>query len=211
VRRHPWLVIAAIGSLGGCAVTMPVRTVPAGETRLALSAGEPLASHLISGLVPYVTVGAIHGITDATTVGADLHASPAAVGVFGADISAAHRLVAERGHSPELTAAGQVAFFVGSGVARLFPSLLLTSSWSAGPRTLLYGSLTLTGQFTAAPVALLSPSVGISHQVTHRLGVELEWRWFGANVDTHSGLFEGAASLAGHGAMSVNGGIAWRW
>ena len=208
--RASSVMAATLLATGGCAVTLPVRTIPAGETRVVGSLAEPLASHLPSFGVPYITAGILHGTTDATTISADLHALLVATGVVGVDLGLAHRLGHQHGVVPELTAEAQVGLFYGAGGGRAFPATTVTASWNAGAHALVYTGANLTAQLVGAPTLFVSPSLGVQRDFGRRWVGQLEWRILGANVDTESGLLEGTASFAGHGGMVLQLGAQWR-
>ena len=108
----------------GCTATLPVRTVPAHQTRWITSVGGPVApDHVMTKVIPYITVGAMHGITDRTTVSGSVHVLSAALGIAGADVGVARRLGSQSGWRPELTGQAQLYAFAASGGARMQESL----------------------------------------------------------------------------------------
>jgi hypothetical protein len=193
-----------------CSVTLPVRTIPRGETRWTGSLTVPVAAHLVSDGVPYVTVGVLRGVRDGTTLLANAHVLAAAAAVAGVDAGVARRLVRGGSARPELTLQAGTALFVGASAARVFPAAALTASWAAGSRMLIYIGANATAQFTAAPHWLITPGLGLERQLSGHWIVQLEARWLAANVATRVGLFEGAASLDGRGASVVQLGVQWR-
>ncbi|MBI3791763.1 MAG: hypothetical protein HY275_12920 [Gemmatimonadetes bacterium] len=210
VIRLAGSALAAWG-LTACAATQPVRVLHANETRWVASVGGPLLPNsLPTGVLPYTTIGLLHGLNDDVTVGASLHALMLAFGVAGADVSIARRLRAQEGAWPELTGQAQLYGFTGPGGSRLYPNVTTTLSWSAGPRTLLYlgGTATVRPQGGAALVA--TPLLGVQRDVSERLVLQLEGKWMAANVDATSGLFEGDGSIGHHGAMALQLGLQWR-
>ncbi|MFN8666866.1 MAG: hypothetical protein U0164_06635 [Gemmatimonadaceae bacterium] len=197
-------VIALGSAAAGCTATLPVRTLPAHQTRWMTSVGGPVApDHVMTKVIPYLTVGAMHGLSDRTTVSGSLHVLSAAFGIAGADVGVARRLASQSGVRPELTGQAQLYAFAASGGARLFPNVAGTLSWSAGPRTLVYTGSSLTAQFSGEHRVLVSPSLGIQRDVRRRLTLQLESRWLAANVNTERGLLEGESGIAGHGGFAL--------
>lgn len=200
--------VFAIQLLTGCAATQPVRVLRQGQSRWVSSIGGPLLPHHApTGFIPYTNVGMIWGRTDDVTLSANLHLLAAAFGVAGADIGAARRLHAQDGLLPEITGQAQLYGFVGPGGARAYPNLTGTASWTAGPRMLLYGGSALTVRPSGGIALLATPLVGILRDVGRRFAVQLEGKWMAANIDMHSGLFEGENSLGGNGGLSLQFGV----
>lgn len=198
----------AIQLLTGCAATQPVRVLPQGQSRWVSSIGGPLLPHHApTGFIPYTNVGMIWGRTDEVTLSANLHILAAAFGVAGADIGAARRFHAQNGLIPEITGQAQLYGFVGPGGARAYPNFTGTASWTAGPRTLLYGGSALTVRPSGGIVLLATPLIGIQRDVGRRFAVQLEGKWMAANIDMHSGLFEGENSLGGNGGLALQFGV----
>jgi hypothetical protein len=188
----------------GCTATLPVRTLPAGQTRWMTSVGGPVApDHVMTKVIPYLTVGAMHGVTDRTTVSGSLHVLSAALGIAGVDVGVARRLGTQAGVRPEITGQAQLYAFAASGGARVFPNVSGTLSWSAGARTLLYTGSSLTAQFSGDHHLLVSPTAGIQRDIRKRLTLQLESRWLAANVNTERGLLEGESGIAGHGGFAL--------
>ena len=108
---------------------------------------------------------------------------------------------------PELTGQAQLYGFVGPGGARVYPNLTGTASWTAGPRTLLYGGSALTVRPSGSIALLATPLAGIQRDVGTRFVLQLEGKWMAANIDMHSGLFEGENSLGGNGGLALQLGV----
>lgn len=173
-----------------------------------MSVGGPIApDHVVTKVIPYLTVGAMHGITDRTTITGGLHLLTAAMGVAGADLGVARRLGTQNGIRPEVTGQAQLYLFAGTGGARVFPNFSGTMSWSAGSKTLLYAGTSLTTQFSGDQHWFVSPSAGIQRDMRKRLTMQLEARWMAANVDTERGLLEGESGIGGHGGFAVQLGL----
>jgi hypothetical protein len=196
------LVILAAST--ACSATLPVRTIPARETRWTMSVGGPIApDHVATKVIPYVTAGAMHGVTDRTTVTGSVHLLAAALGVAGADVGVARRLGTQEGVRPEVTGQAQLYLFAGSGGGRVFPNVSGTLSWSAGAKTLLYTGASLTTQFSGDHRLIVSPSLGLQRAMRKRLTMQLESRWMAANIMTQRGLLEGESGIGGHGGFAV--------
>lgn len=196
--------MALVGVTAGCTATLPVRTIPAHQTRWITSVGGPVApDHVMTKVIPYLTVGAMHGVSDRTTVSGSLHVLSAAFGIAGADIGVARRLQSQSGMRPEITGQGQLYAFAASGGMRLFPNVAGTLSWSAGSRTLVYTGSSVTAQFSGEHRVLVSPSLGVQRDVRRRFTLQLESRWLAANVNTERGLLEGESGIAGHGGLAI--------
>jgi len=191
-----------------CTATLPVRTLPARQTRWIGSVGGPVApDHVMTKVIPYLTVGAMHGVTDRTTVSGSIHVLSAALGIAGVDVGVARRLGAQAGMRPEITGQVQLYAFAASGGARVFPNVSGTMSWSAGPKSLLYTGASLTTQFSGEHRVLVSPAAGIQRDVRKRLTLQLESRWMAANVNTERGLLEGESGIGGLGGFAVLLGV----
>ena len=119
----------------------------------------------------------------------------------------ARRLRAENGVLPEITGQAQLYGFVGPGGARVYPNLTGTASWTAGSRTLLYGGSSLTIRPSGGQALLATPMVGVQRDVGRRLVLQLEGKWMAANIDMHSGLFEGENSVGGNGGLALQLGV----
>ncbi|MFN8570798.1 MAG: hypothetical protein U0132_02000 [Gemmatimonadaceae bacterium] len=192
----------------GCSATLPVRTLPAHESRWTLTVGGPVVpQHVATTIIPYVTAGAMYGMTDATTLSGSAHLLTAAMGVAGVDGGVAHRLSTQDGVRPEFTGQAQLYVFHGSGSTRAFPGVTGTASWRLGMRTLGYVGSNLTTQFSGEERLIVSPSAGIQRDVGRRFILQLETRWMAANIDTHSGLMEGESSISGHGGVALLLGV----
>jgi hypothetical protein len=194
--------------LTACTATQPVRVLPKGQSRWISSLGGPLLPHHApTGFIPYTNVGVMWGRSDNVTVSANVHLLAAAFGVAGVDVGATRRLRAEAGAMPELTGQAQLYGFVGPGGARVYPNFTGTASWTAGPRTLLYGGSALTVRPSGSIALVATPLAGIQRDVGTRFVLQLEGKWMAANIDMHSGLFEGENSLGGNGGLALQLGV----
>ncbi len=199
---------ALVACAAACTATQPVRVLHKGESRWIASLGGPLLPHSSpTGVVPYTNVGMMWGRSDDVTLSSNVHLLAAAFGIAGVDVGAARRLMHQRGLVPELTGQAQLYAFAGSGGARLYPNITGTASWEAGPRTLLYGGSALTVRPSGATAVIVNPLVGVQRDVGRRFALQLEGKWMAANIDMHSGMFEGENSLGGNGGLSLQLGV----
>jgi hypothetical protein len=204
--------IAAIAAIAaaGCTATQPVRVLPKGQSRFIASLGGPvLPKGAPTIVIPYATVGIARGVSDNTTVVADVHALMAAFGVAGVDIGAARRLRAEDAHGPEITALGQAYLFAGSGGARVFPHATINASWTRGSSQLVYVGADVVGQFTGKPAAFVSPLLGWQFPIRRSLAMQTELKWMAASADTRHGIFKAESSIGGRGALGLQFGFQW--
>jgi hypothetical protein len=149
-------------------------------------------------------------VTDALTVGGAVHATMAAFGVAGGELSATHRLLGARDDALALAGTVHGYLFAGEGGTRVYPGASLVGSWRSGARMLFYGGGTGVGQFDGVPSLVLSPLLGAQRSLGRRLAVQAEVRWMAANADTRAGVFEGESSVGGRGAMAVQLGAVVR-
>jgi hypothetical protein len=109
---------------------------------------------------------------------------------------------------PEITGQAQLYLFAGSGGARVYPNVTANASWNAGDRTLLYAGASATGRLeSGGQTAIVTPMLGIQRDVGRRLAIQFEGKWMAANVDMHSGLFEGENSVNGNGGLALQLGV----
>jgi hypothetical protein len=209
MKPHHFLLLLAVTALGtACTATLPVRVLHKGESRWIASIGGPLLPHHApTGFIPYTNVGRMWGHSERTTLSANAHLLAAAFGVAGLDLGAARRLRLQDGVAPEVTGQVQLYGFAGPGGARVYPNLTATASWSAGPRTLLYGGAGATITFEGTQAVLATPHLGIQRDVGRWLALQLEGKWMAANVDMRSGLFEGENTVGGRGGLALQLGV----
>lgn len=198
--------VIAMVLLSACGASIPVRVLPEGTTTANASVGGPIVpSSSPVGFAPYITGGVAHGVSDAVTVHGNVHLLMAAFAVAGADIGASMRVVRESGAVPELTASARILGFVdvaGPAAPRAYPDLALTASWTLDERTFVYAGS--HGTFQWKPYAFYaSPFLGVQFPVSSALSLQTEFIWQAANVDTHTGIFEGASSIGGTGSFGI--------
>ncbi len=192
----------------GCAATQPVRVLRRGEHRWVTSVGGPvLPDHVPTKVIPYANAGMMWGHRENLTLSVNAHLLSAAFGVAGVDVGAARRLRPQAGLLPEVTGQAQLYLFGGEAGVRAYPNVTGTASWSAGPRTLLYGGSAVTVRPSGGTALLATPHVGVQQDIGRRFAVQLEGKWMAANIDTHVGIFEGEGSISGHGALAVQLGL----
>lgn len=173
-----------------------------------MSVGGPLLPHHTpNGFIPYATLGRMWAQSDRVTMSANVHLLAAAFQVAGVDVGAARRLRAQHGFVPELTGQTQLYLFAGEGGVRAYPNLTGTASWTAGPRTLLYGGAGATVRLDGGQAVIATPLAGIQRDVGRRLVLQLEGKWMAANVDMRRGLFEGENSVDGNGGLALQLGV----
>lgn len=191
-----------------CTATLPVRVLHKGESRWIASLGGPLLPHHTpTGFIPYTNVGRMWGRSDDLTLTANVHVLAAAFGVAGVDVGAARRVRSQDNWVPELTGQAQLYAFAGSGGARFYPNLTGTASWTAGPRMLLYGGSALTIRPSGGKALIATPLAGVQRDIGKRFALQLEGKWMAANIDMHSGLFDGENTIGGHGGLSLQLGL----
>jgi hypothetical protein len=190
----------------GCSASRPIRVLHHEETALTASIGGPVVPQKVPTVaVPYLTVGAMHGVSDDVTIHGSVHALLAAFVVAGIDCGASARLTHERGLVPEITASAQVLMFTdftSLQSSRIYPDLSVTASYEVATDWLAYVSVHNTFQ-TTSPRYLVSPSIGLQVPLSANVRMQAEFIWQAANVDTHAGVFEGQSSIGGHGSAGV--------
>lgn len=187
-----------------CGSSLPVRVLKEGATRVSASVGGPIAPSTIPiVLTPYITAGAMYGVTDQLTVHANLHALMTAFGVLGLDAGASLRAIAGKGAVPEITVAARMMMFTdfySFSNVRLYPDLSANASWLIGEKTLVYGGSHLTFQWQPY-TAFVSPFAGILFPVSDKVSLQTELMWQAANVNTESGVFDGKTSIGSTGSF----------
>lgn len=191
---------------------MPVRTVNKDSTVMMASVGGPIVPSSSPALViPYLTIGAIHGLDSILSVYGNVHITAAVFGIVGLDAGASLRLVRQDGPVPELVAGLRSIMFVGFGSAvdaRVYPNASLTASWEIAERTLLYVGSNATTQWRPGKL-FHSPFVGLQIPISATAYIQPEIIWQGAGTNTSSGVFKGESSIGGTGSIGVfiGGGI----
>lgn len=190
----------------GCSAGQPVRVLKQHKTVITGSIGGPVVPTKVPTIVvPYLTAGVMHGISDNVTLHGNLHAFMSAFAVVGVDVGASARIVHENGIVPEITASGRLMMFTdlrSFATSRIYPDVSLTASYEVAQRWLVYGGVHNTMQFVA-PAYLISPYVGSLIPITDNFSLQAEFIWQAANVDTYSGVFEGTSSIGGRGSAGV--------
>jgi hypothetical protein len=214
--RALWVLTAVFLALLSfhCGVTQPVRVAEKGTTRVTASLGGPLLKLAGTGVpAPYLTVGAIHGVTSDVTAIGRLHATALLFGDLGFDGGVAAALLRQRGFLPEITVRGEFYLFSdlrSGGATRLYPFLALNASYEVGESVLVYAGaenmiqLRGTEQFVA-------PLAGVEFPLSQKIAMQVEVKWMAANVSTAHGVFEGYGSLSGRGALGTFVGVTYRW
>ncbi len=156
-------------------------------------------------VIPYATVGIMHGVTNEVTVHANLHTIMLVFGAFGVDVGASSQILKQDAALPEVTVGLRAIVFTDfTSIAnsRLYPDAALTLSWEVKPRWLLYTGSHVTVQFSDARL-FVSPMIGTQVPIADRFAIQFEIMWQAANTITRSGLFRGESSLNGHGSLGL--------
>jgi hypothetical protein len=205
-----------------CSVVQPVRVLPEGVTQGTVALGGPwLPRSSPAYIVPYLNVGAMHGISENVTLVGNLHGTVAAFGVLGLDAGAAVRLLKQQGAVPELTAKGQVYGFLDlagggtttrpstpdaatdAGAVRIYPHLTLTGSYELTTNLLGYVALENTLQFGERFGYFFTPGVGLQWTVAPNSSIQAEWKWAASNIDTRYGIFQAQSAIGGNGNWGI--------
>lgn len=205
-----------------CSVVQPVRVLPEGVTQGTVALGGPwLPRSSPAYIVPYLNIGAMHGVSENVTLVGNLHGTVGAFGVLGLDAGAAVRITKQQGAVPELTAKGQVyGFFdfagggtttrpatpdgaTSAGAVRIYPHITLNGSYELTPGLLGYVALENTLQFGEKFGYFFTPGLGLQLATAQNSSLQLEWKWAAANVDTRYGIFQGQSSIGGTGNWGI--------
>lgn len=210
-----WLALLPLALwTAGCTVTQPVRVLEPDEVRLTASFGGPVVpSSIPTVVVPYGTVGAMVGVTEAVTVTGNVHVPLVALETVGLDAGAAVRVVHESGFVPEVTAKGTALLITNfkPGSSRLFPLVSVNGSYLIGESVQAYGGMENMFQFTGTEHYFLGPFAGLEVRLSHRFALQGEAKWMAANIDTRTGVFEGQSSFHGKGSFGLFVGASYVW
>jgi hypothetical protein len=201
-----------------CSVVQPVRVLQEGVTQGSIALGGPwLPKSSPTYIVPYLSLGAMHGVSENVTLVGNLHGTVGAFGVLGADLGAAMRLLKQQGAVPELTAKAQVYGFVdlagggtstrpstpdgatSAGAIRVYPHITLNGSYELANNLLGYVALENTLQFGEKFGYFFTPGIGLQYSFSPNTSIQAEWKWSAANIDTRYGIFQGQSSIGGNG------------
>ncbi|MBL0172245.1 MAG: hypothetical protein IPP90_16275 [Gemmatimonadaceae bacterium] len=197
--------------LSACSATHIVRPLPRGTSAWTTSLGGPFLPDAVpTKLVPYLSVGWQHGVTDDLTLGGAVHGTMAAFGVAGGELAATRQFASQHAARPAVAGTAQAYLFAGKGGARVYPSVGVVGSWRAGERALVYAGGNAIAQFSGTPALLINPLFGIQRTVTRRAALQAEFKWMAANADTRAGVFEGESSVRGRGVMALQLGLTLR-
>ncbi len=204
-----WFVVSAIVTswlLTGCGATQPVRVLPAQSTAVTASLGGPVVPGKSPTVVlPYLTAGAMHGVSEGFTIHGNVHLLMAAFAVAGVDVGASGRLLRGDGLTPEITGSARVFGFMklaDEPKPRLYPTFSANASWSVRTNDLIYAGTHVTMQWTPNDT-YVSPFVGYSYSATENLSVQLEFIWQAADHNTSAGVLEGISSINGFGSFGI--------
>jgi hypothetical protein len=200
--------------MSSCSTTEPVRVLEPGEVRIVASVGGPVVPSAVPTVViPYVTVGAMKGVTDQLTVTGNVHALLAGLVTLGVEGGAAARLVREEGAIPEVTAKVQAVIMTNftPGSFRLFPLCSVNGSYRLGDAVLGYVGVESLFQFTGEKHYFVGPFAGAEVAVSRRVRLQAEAKWMAANISTRNGAFEGQSSFHGKGSFGMFLGASYVW
>lgn len=205
------LLVVMATFLASCSSVQPVRVLEKDAYVATGSLGGAfLPSKSPAGILPYITVGGAHGVTDNLTMHGHAHVLLAAFGVAGIDYGASYRALHQDGAVPEVTVSGQLLMFAklsSEPNPRVYPNLSANASWKVGEQSLIYTGSHATIQFSNGDV-LVSPFVGYQFPVSKTFDLQIEGIWQAANRNTSAGVFEGLSSINGTGSYGFYiGGI----
>lgn len=194
----------AIVIIAGCGAGMPVRVLPKGGTTVSASVGGPIVSGKSpTGIIPYLTAGTAHGVTNDVTVHANAHLLMSAFAVLGVDAGLSGRALKGDGWVPEITIAGRALLFTdfqSIGSTRLYPDLAATLSWELATDVCAYAGSHVTFQWRPS-ATFVSPMIGIQFPLSDKFSLQTELIWQASNVNTQSGIFEGASTIGTTGSF----------
>ncbi|KAB2924278.1 MAG: hypothetical protein F9K22_06750 [Bacteroidetes bacterium] len=204
---HTVILVAALAAAGGCSATQPVAPVRGGETVLLSSLGGPVIP--LDGLAipaPYVTLGAVHGVTEDVSVYGNVHVTAALFKNAGLDAGVVTDIVTGEGAVPSVSVNGRGYFFwdVGRGgkEPRFFPAVTLAARSATGERSAFFLGADNLFQLHRF-YYIISPFAGFRFPLSASVTAQTEVKWLGANKETRHGIFEGATSVGGHGGLGL--------
>jgi hypothetical protein len=202
-------VIAIV--IASCSSVQPVRVLEKDAYVATGSIGGAfLPSKSPAGILPYLTVGGAHGVTEDLTMHGHAHVLLAAFGVVGIDYGASYRALKQDGAVPEVTVGGQLLMFTklsSEPNPRVYPNLSANASWQVGEQSLIYTGSHATIQLSTGDV-FVSPFVGYQFPLNKTFDLQIEGIWQAANRNTSGGVFEGLSSIKGKGSYGFYiGGI----
>lgn len=187
-----------------CSSVQPVRVLEPHATAITGSMGGAFVPQKNpAGILPYLTAGVAHGVSEDVTVHGHAHLLMAAFGVAGIDFGASYRAIRQDAALPEVTVAAQFLTFAKVSSEpnfRLYPNLTANASWKVADASLLYTGTHATLQFGPSDV-LVSPFVGYQFPVGKSLNLQIEGTWQAMNRNTSAGVFEGMSSINGTGSF----------
>lgn len=197
--------------ISACSSVQPVRVLEKGSYAVTGSLGGAfIPEKSPAGILPYLTAGGAHGVTEDLTMHGHAHLLLAAFGVAGLDYGASYRALAQNGSVPEVTVGAQLLMFAklsSEPNPRVYPNLTANASWQVGTSSLLYTGSHLTYQFNNSEV-FVSPFVGYQFPLNKAFDLQIEGTWQAINRNTSAGVFEGLSSIGGKGSYGFYiGGI----
>lgn len=189
--------------IASCSSVQPIRVLEKDTYAITGSMGGAfIPEKSPAGIVPYLTAGGAHGVTEDLTMHGHVHVLMAAFGVAGIDYGASYRALRQDGSFPEVTIGGQLLMFTklsSEPNPRVYPNITANASWEVGDQSLLYTGSHLTYQFNNSKV-FVSPFIGYQFPVSKTFDLQIEGTWQAINHNTSAGVFEGLSSINGMGS-----------
>lgn len=203
--RYNLSALAIVALLAAsCSSVQPVRVMEPGATAITGSIGGAfIPQKNPAAILPYLTAGMAHGVSDDLTVHGHAHLLMAAFGVAGIDFGASYRALHQHDVVPEITLGAQFLTFAKVSSEpnfRLYPNLTANASWKVAEESLLYAGTHATLQFGPSDV-LVSPFIGYQFPVSKAFNLQIEGTWQAMNRNTTAGVFEGLSSINGTGSF----------
>ncbi len=162
-------------------------------------------------LIPYVTAGVQHGVSEHVTVHGNAHLLMAAFGVAGFDVGASLRALRQNGAVPEVTVGATAIVFStlnSLNDTRIYPDLHVACSWIVNTDWLLYGGAHNTVQSDGR--YFFSPLVGLQFPISAKMSLKTEFMMQAVNQNTSSGTLEGISSVGNNGSAGFFVGAQWQ-
>jgi hypothetical protein len=203
-------ILLSLSIIIGCGITQPIRPIEQGATEVIASLGGPIIP--LAGIaipVPYLNIGAMHGVNPNLTFFGNAHITALLFKDVGVDGGISSQLLPEKGIRPAITLNLRAYFFWDAfrgKTIRLFPTGTLTGSYLVGEHSLLYFGADNLYQLTPSNL-FVSPFIGYSFPVSNVTSLQIESKWMAMNHDTRHGVFEGAGSINGKGNIGLFFGL----
>lgn len=162
-------------------------------------------------LIPYVTAGVQHGVSENITVHGNAHLLMAAFGVVGMDVGASLRALRQNGAVPEVTVGATAIVFstlYSLNNTRIYPDLHVACSWIVNTDWLMYVGAHNTVQSDRR--YFFSPLVGLQFPISSKMSLKTEFMMQAVNQNTSSGTLEGISSISKNGSAGFFVGAQWQ-